>query len=325
MKIRMLVALYAAPLMACGASSDGEPGAVGTSEEEIVAGTEVSQAQLAHEFPWMLAFGTADFPFWDAPTQQNGVWCGAVLLNSNWAITAGHCVLEDYTQPSSFIPLSKLKVAHGSALSSKMSDAINGKTTVGVSKVILHPWYTTNFAPDYDIALLRLSTPLPGPYAPLATENLGDGARVRIVGWGSTIAQNGDGSPFGSPQDWKDALRQATLKTVSNEECAARFQVDDPATALHENEYIITPRMLCASGKDLGVGGATSGACFADSGGPLVVWRSGAWRVAALTSSGAGCGQDAYPDTYQRVSGSIATWIAACQAKPNGGGCTLNR
>jgi secreted trypsin-like serine protease len=315
-----LIAVLA--LFACGPAED-QTSADPTSETEqtIVAGTTVPQSQLNSRFPWMLAFGHQDLKWWDAG--QNGVWCGAVLVSAQWAITSGHCVLEDYRDPTVFTPLSNLKVARATVFSSKMSDTINDTTTFGVTKVILHPWYSPNYAPDYDIALIKLSASVPGPYASLETTSTGANVMGTIIGWGSTIAQNADSDPSNSPQDWKDQLRQAPMKTISNVDCTAAYRIDDAATNLKETDYTITPRMICATGVGLGVGGKTSGSCFADSGGPLLVSSGGQLRVTGLTSSGANCAQNAYPDTYQRVTGSIGKWIRDCQIKPNGGDCTL--
>ena len=110
------------------------------------------------------------------------------------------------------------------------------------------------------------------------------GIDATVVGWGvtdvtsSTVVTN---------------LREVVLPIVSNETCNAPESYDGR----------ITENMLCAG---LAEGGAD--ACFGDSGGPLMVYSDGAWKLTGVVSFGQEC---ALPDkygVYMRIT-AFENWI----------------
>ena len=76
--------------------------------------------------------------------------------------------------------------------------------------------------------------------------------RATVTGWGTTS------SIFDYPVSYPDGLRQVSLPLVSNDTCNAAYYGNGS----------ITDKMICA-GYDL----LTKGACYGDSGGPLMAQK----------------------------------------------------
>ncbi|XP_023288145.1 trypsin-2 [Orussus abietinus] len=159
--------------------------------------------------------------------------CGASIISSKWAVTAGHCVnlSPQYYQ-----------------VSAGNKDRSNG-TLYDIRRIIRHPQYNVA-AIDYDIALLEIDGEinLGRNVQPL---KLGDkeppaGRLVNITGWGA-LSQGGL-----STRD----LMKVTVPIVEHTICERAYKFVNN----------ITSRMICAGYYDKG----GKDACQGDSGGPLV-------------------------------------------------------
>ncbi|XP_017890720.1 trypsin alpha-3-like [Ceratina calcarata] len=184
-------------------------------DPQIVGGT---QADIS-EHPYQLSFQTTSHI------------CGASIISSKWAITAGHCV---GSAPSRY------------TLRSGSSDKNLGNA-YSIKNIIRHPSYNSRTI-DYDIALLEIDGKfkLDSTAAPikLATTELASGTLVNVTGWGAT-KEGGSVAPH---------LMRVTVPIVSRQQC----------NNVYKYLNTITDRMICA-----GVTAGGKDSCQGDSGGPL--------------------------------------------------------
>ena len=208
-------------------------------------------------------------------------FCGGTLVAERYVVTAAHCI-EDVTDA-----YGQIQVLVGTQRLNRSGRRI------GVAEVLMHPLYGSNqISPlDYDVAVLRLTTPVTGiPFASLAaSEPTVAGTILRSSGWGRLV--------YRGPKP--SSLMEVDLPFVPT--------VDGSCI----NEEDITPRMICAgeTGKDT---------CGGDSGGPLTINRgAGYTELVGIVSFGTGCGSEGYPGVYSNVAdSSIKTFIENALSAP---------
>jgi secreted trypsin-like serine protease len=238
-------------------------------EPQIVGGQVASPG----EYPWQAAIVSAT-----DPNPQFGQFCGGSLIDTEWVLTAAHCVGG-----------SSIDVVLG------INNLSDGPTTGGqgqriaVDKIIPFPGYTD---PDGDLALLHLATPasLSATVALIGLAGPGDSAlfepgdTATVTGWGDT-------SWAGPPSN---ALLEVAVPIVSNATCNAPSSYNGAITA----------NMLCAG---LAAGGKDS--CQGDSGGPLIVPNGQSWLQAGIVSWGdVLCASPNKYGVYTRIS-QFKSWI----------------
>jgi secreted trypsin-like serine protease len=236
---------------------------------EIVGGTTAA----AGSWPWQVGLVQANIT-----SNFNAQFCGGTLVDDLFVVTAAHCITEhdgSVTRPRA------IRVLTGT------QSLTSGGTRRGVERIERHPRYNDDTT-DFDIAVIKLTTPVPGKKVRLLTGAqeavlAAAGDRAIVTGWGSLNGGN----------NFPTALQQVNLPIVSSINCN------------DANSYngAITTRMFCAgqTGKD---------SCQGDSGGPLVV-RDSLNRyqlLAGVVSWGIGCALANKYGVYSRVA-VLRRWI----------------
>lgn len=159
--------------------------------------------------------------------------------------------------------------------------------SVKTKKIIMHPNYDAQSL-DYDIALIKLETPLqefsvyirpvcmPGGDAKFDAES-----KCYVTGFGRT-QQGGELAGM---------LRMAKIPLVSKETCKQAYGGK------------LTERMICAGFPKGGID-----ACQGDSGGPLSCLFDGRWYLTGVVSWGVGCAQPNAYGVYTEVQ-VLKQWV----------------
>ncbi|MGH3714974.1 MAG: S1 family peptidase [Micromonosporaceae bacterium] len=225
-RTRMIVGLAA--LLAAGTVVAANHALADDVHTEIVGGEPASQT-----YSFMVSL---------QPNGRHG--CGGSLIASQWVVTAAHCVSSS----------TGWQVRIGTTTWN------SGGTLATVSQSTRHPNYSSSSV-GYDIALLKLSSPVSQTPIPLGQTNYNGDSR--LLGWGQTCPTYGCSSTPPSTLQQID-VQAAPDSTCSNQQNSGFA----PAT-----EICIVPN----SGQS---------ACWGDSGGPAIVSSGGSWLLIGATSRG---------------------------------------
>lgn len=208
-------------------------------------------------------------------------FCGAMLVDSDWVLTAAHCVWRN----------KEFKVVAGDHKPRERSSRKQYRDVTG-PQIFVHPKYSGSTSGGYDLALIKLNSPmdLNGCVGTVCLPRDGDvepGSSCWITGWGTL--QSGGYQP--------DVLQEAEVQTMSNFDCWFKTGY---------SYFSIKDSMICAQGKTQD--GGIVDACQGDSGGPLVCESGGKWTLYGATSWGRGCAGENYPGVWARVHAEMS-WI----------------
>lgn len=236
------------------------------SQDRIVGGTDA----LIEDWPWQVSL------------QQGGQHtCGGSLLSPRWVVTAAHCFAGSKKE------LTRWRVVSGRTYMGTLGGS-------SVDRIILNGDYNVA-RNDYDIALMRLSSPIkvgvgrkPVCLPPKAF-GLPSKASMAVTGWGY-LEENGKVS---------SSLQRALIPLIDRAKCSSPTVYGSA----------ITQRMICAGFLEGRVD-----ACQGDSGGPLVYFSSSRWHLVGVVSWGVGCARERRPGVYCNVE-EMLNWIHTVMEK----------
>ncbi|XP_030753933.1 trypsin-1-like [Sitophilus oryzae] len=245
---------------------------------KVVGGEAAAKA----EFPWIVSI-----------TRRGNHFCGGTLINKKYVMTAGHCLCtgsgNDHLAPAS------LKVTLSQHdLTKESSDA----QVVNVKSIIVHPGYSCKKVKD-DIAILELneqviwSQSIIPACLPAGSEQKAystfDNNLATVAGWGWINEERGKGGRA-------EILQKAKVNVIEIEKCRTWYKSQGKKTKIQEGQ-------ICAGYEQGGID-----ACWADSGGPLMIDANDQMMVVGVVSTGIGCARPYLPGIYTRVSEYIP-WI----------------
>lgn len=228
-------------------------------------------------------YGGNDIDILSAPYQVSleygGIHgCGGAIINSEWVVTAAHCVAIDA------IP----DIVHAGA-TDQTNDNLGQR--VEIDQVIVHPGWESGTLTD--LALLHLATPLcfnenvqPVVYATpenVSPEDMAPGTTAFITGWGDS----------GSGQCCNDFLKGANIPLIANDEAIALLESPENFCApngsgILDNNWVAFFEEGIAAG-------------LGDSGGPAVITGHNGGRILLGVSSWGGCPRNKFPTIYASV------------------------
>ncbi|XP_061635960.1 coagulation factor VII-like isoform X2 [Phyllopteryx taeniolatus] len=212
-------------------------------------------------------------------------FCGGVIIEPMWILTASHCLEDADAQFLNVVP-----GEHNTEVEEGTEQVIQ------VSQILMHERYEKKTA-DNDIALLRLASPVVyTPYAVpvcLPTKTLAErdlwAIRMHTVsGWG----RRGENGPT------SHLMRRLTVPRIRTQQC------------IRESGVQITENMFCA-----GYLTGQEDSCKGDSGGPLVTQYKKTTFLLGIVSWGKGCARPGHYGIYTRVS-KYLQWIRNHTASP---------
>jgi len=250
----------------CGVSKYGDAGEFDLPAGKIVGGTETKM----NEFPWQVS----------VRTRSNQHFCGGVVINARWILTASHCVDGD-------VP-GDLLIVVGDWTRNDANNA--ARASYNAETIIMHPQYNPNFYYN-DIALVQTTAPIVfsqevAPVCAPTQTNLYTHVKAQCSGWG-TLSSGGACCP--------QTLQYTTMNITTNAVCAAAY-----------TQYPVTADMICATDN---IGSTQRDSCQCDSGGPLTTKETdGVFVLIGIVSWGIGCASG-YPGVYSRV-GEFVQWVS---------------
>jgi len=223
--------------------------------------------------------------------------CGATIVDSEWIITAAHCISAGNDGGNYNVVVGRQSISTFVPPGPKTK-------RYAIKKIIVHPKFPGRESYKYndDIALVQVKETiefnefvqpacLPDDVSADPSSLYKPGTTALLSGWGQTKAKLSDGDV---PNKMSLTLQAAALPLVDWKTCKA-------ANILYD--YMVTETAICAGYMEGGVD-----ACQGDSGGPLVEIVNGKATLIGIVSGGRGCAWPDYPGIYTNVAYEL-DWI----------------
>ena len=276
---------FASPLPRCLGKLSlgcGERTLVPSIQPRIFGGTDATPG----EYPWTVFIELS-----------LGRFCSGSIVNENWVLTGGDCLLRNYNRICDNRHGRACEVIHPRFDIRAIRAGVNTRSQAEASwqvrtavEVVLHPDFKLdrNFL-DFNIGLVRVNKPF--IYTDrvnricLPVNDTGDlegNKNLEVAGWGRTETTADS-----------DVLQKMTVPYISSEVCNSSTSY----------EGVITDTMFCAGYQEGGID-----ACQGDSGSPLVYQVGRSFVQGGIVSWGMGCGQENYYGVYTPVA-PFYDWI----------------
>ncbi|KAK2721773.1 hypothetical protein QYM36_003924, partial [Artemia franciscana] len=245
-------------------------------------------------WPWMAAL------VYRLPDGALFFGCGGALVTNRHVITAAHCTSdgEDFLKyvrlGAHNLPHPGLREAFGT--NNPYPENKTPFQQIEIEKKIIHPNYIRKKLSKNDIAILKLVRPAQfndyvQPICIPWQENVRNkdllGQKATIAGWGTTLFNRKEASPF---------LQDAPLPIADPEACKKAYSKIKTSIVFDET-------VLCA-----GDGSGKADSCQGDSGGPLMADFDGKYYLIGVVSSGYRCAEPGFYGVYMKTTHYL-DWI----------------
>lgn len=231
------------------------------------------------------------------------LYCGAALIDPQWAVTARHCAPAGRDGRTWDQVLRAEFRLRGGDIATSSRTMQEFRIVEIVQFGSFAPPENKRYWAQDDIMLLRLDRPAltTGPNR-IAVINLPTTPNVRpkpgspvwVTGWGNTEARDARVSVQSVGNSTSDLLKVARLAIIDPVDCATQNRSTDA----------LPPTVICAQFRRQDLTRAdTAGVrttCQGDSGGPLVLQRAGRPELVGVVSASRGCSN--FPTTYVNVA-----------------------